>query len=359
MDILTGRENNMKKLVTVIVPIYNVENYLKKCVNSIINQTYENIEIILIDDGSTDGSGTICDEYLAKDNRIKVIHKKNEGLSKARNVGIEISNGDFITFIDSDDYFDTKFIENMLKIAVESKADLIISGLKDVFEKQKNIYADESDYYTILSKEETYRKVLLQEEIDVSANAKLYQKEIFKNIRYPVGELYEDIKIIDKIIENANKIVYTKYKGYFYLQRNGSIMHSKINKEKFVLLKTMERLLEFIEEKYPKYLPEFDRQMKKTKGHKFNMFIMKRYAVDEYCEWLFDILFELEKRLDISNYSLKDSRVFGYVSERLLDVWLYTKGYSYTEMPVLFMENQHFIKKITKFMLRKFNIKCE
>ena len=251
MDILTGRENNMKKLVTVIVPIYNVENYLKKCVNSIINQTYENIEIILIDDGSTDGSGTICDEYLAKDNRIKVIHKKNEGLSKARNVGIEISNGDFITFIDSDDYFDTKFIENMLKIAVESKADLIISGLKDVFEKQKNIYADESDYYTILSKEETYRKVLLQEEIDVSANAKLYQKEIFKNIRYPVGELYEDIKIIDKIIENANKIVYTKYKGYFYLQRNGSIMHSKINKEKFVLLKTIERLLEFIEEKYP------------------------------------------------------------------------------------------------------------
>ena len=114
-----------------------------------------------------------------------------------------------------------------------------------------------------------------------------------------------------------------------------------------------------IEEKYPEYLPEFDRQMKKTKGHKFNMFIMKRYAVDEYCEWLFDILFELEKRLDISNYSLKDSRVFGYVSERLLDVWLYTKGYSYTEMPVLFMENQHFIKKITKFMLRKFNIKCE
>ena len=108
-----------------------------------------------------------------------------------------------------------------------------------------------------------------------------------------------------------------------------------------------------------RYLPEFDRQMKKTKGHKFNMFIMKRYAVDEYCEWLFDILFELEKRLDISNYSLKDSRVFGYVSERLLDVWLYTKGYSYTEMPVLFMENQHFIKKITKFMLRKFNIKCE
>ena len=109
-----------------------------------------------------------------------MIHKKNEGLSKARNVGIEISNGDFITFIDSDDYFDTKFIENMLKIAVESKADLIISGLKDVFEKQKNIYADESDYYTILSKEETYRKVLLQEEIDVSANAKLYQKEILK-----------------------------------------------------------------------------------------------------------------------------------------------------------------------------------
>ena len=241
----------MKKLVTIIVPVYNVERYLRKCVNSIIAQTYENIEIILIDDGSTDESGTICDEYLVKDNRIKVIHKENEGLSKARNVGIDISHGDFITFIDSDDYFDKKFVENMLKIAAELNADLVISGLKDVFEKQKKVYANESNYYTILSKEETYRKVLLQEEIDVSANAKLYKREIFTDIRYPVGELYEDIKIIDKIIEKADKIAYTKYKGYFYLQRNGSIMHSKISKDQFILLETMERMLEFIQEKYP------------------------------------------------------------------------------------------------------------
>ena len=242
----------MNELVTIVVPIYNVEKYLKKCIESILNQTYKNLEIILVDDGSTDKCGKICDEYSLKDSRIKIIHKKNGGLSEARNYGIENANGNYITFIDSDDYLDGEFIENILKIALETKADLVISGLKNVYEKQKDVCADNNKYYAKLSKEETYYKVLTQKDIDVTANAKLYKKEIFETIRYPVGELYEDIKIIDKIIEKANTIVYTKYKGYFYLQRTGSIMYSAISKEKFVLIETMENLLMFIEKKYPK-----------------------------------------------------------------------------------------------------------
>lgn len=114
---------------------------------------------------------------------------------------------------------------------------------------------------------------------------------------------------------------------------------------------------DIIKEKYPEYLEAYDRQMSMTKGHKFNMFIMRQKYLKEYCEWLFDILFELERRLDISGYSQYDARVFGYVSEWLLDVWLDTKGYSYTEMPVMFMENEHFFKKRIKFVLRKFGIK--
>ena len=123
--------------------------------------------------------------------------------------------------------------------------------------------------------------------------------------------------------------------------------------------KDMDLTREAVSKLYPDYLDTFDEVMNGSKMYFANMLIASKEKVNAYSKWLFDILFELEKRLDISNYSLKDSRVFGYVSERLLDVWLYTKGYSYTEMPVLFMENQHFIKKITKFMLRKFNIKCE
>ena len=124
-------------------------------------------------------------------------------------------------------------------------------------------------------------------------------------------------------------------------------------------IETLDETGEIIKELYPDYYDNFIRLVHDNKTYFGNIMVTSKPLYDEYCEWLFDILFELEKRLDISNYSLKDSRVFGYVSERLLDVWLYTKGYSYTEMPVLFMENQHFIKKITKFMLRKFNIKCE
>lgn len=241
----------MNELVTIIVPIYNVEKYLKKCIESILNQTYKKLEIILVDDGNLDSCGKICDEYSLIDNRIKVIHKKNGGLSEARNFGIDSAKGEYITFIDADDYMDEKFVENIMKIALKTKADLVISGLKDVYEYQKNVYPDNSEYYEELSKEQAYRKVLLQEEIDVSANAKLYKREIFKNLRYPVGELYEDIKIIDKLIEKADTIVYTKYKGYFYLQRAGSIMYSPISEKKFVLIETVENLLKFIEKKYP------------------------------------------------------------------------------------------------------------
>lgn len=112
---------------------------------------------------------------------------------------------------------------------------------------------------------------------------------------------------------------------------------------------------EIIQEKYPDYIPAFDSTMKKTTGHRFNMFIMKKEYADEYCEWMFDILFELEKRLDITNYSAYDARVFGFVSERLLDIWLETKGYKYKELPYIFMESQNWWKKGTQFLRRKYN----
>ncbi len=111
---------------------------------------------------------------------------------------------------------------------------------------------------------------------------------------------------------------------------------------------------EIIEEKYASYLPAYDKNMKSTKGHRFNMFIMSKEKIDEYCTWLFDILFELEKRLDISNYTVNDARVFGFVSERLMDVWIDTKGYDYLELPVLFMEKENWLVKGTKFIKRKF-----
>lgn len=241
----------MKKKISVIVPIYNVEKYLKKCIDSIIFQTYRDFELILVDDGSTDRCPEICDDYAKKYDYIRVIHKKNGGLSDARNVGICNSKCNYITFIDADDYINPHFLEIMLDAIIKYSADIVISGLNNCYEDQKIVEQLDNVESNIFSKEQVYKKILMQDGIDVSANAKLYKKEIFKDIKYPVGQLYEDIQIIDKIIERCNKIVITTYLGYNYLQRSGSIMYSKMSDDRLVLLDKAHELLEFINKNYP------------------------------------------------------------------------------------------------------------
>ena len=152
---------------------------------------------------------------------------------------------------------------------------------------------------------------------------------------------------LEKIIENYD-ILLPKKRNYVIETNYSQYVHAH-HKEDLDITR------EIIQEIYPEYIPAFDSSMKKTTGHRFNMFIMKKEYVDEYCKWMFDILFELEKRLDISEYSDYDARVFGFVSERLLDIWLETKGYKYKELPYVFMESQNWWKKGTQFLRRKYN----
>ena len=242
----------MKDLISIVVPVYNVKQYLEKCIDSILNQTYNNFELILVDDGSKDGSEKICDRYLKKDKRVSVIHKKNGGLSSARNVAIEASKGKYITFIDSDDYVSNIFIETLYKTATKTKADLVISGLKNYYEDDIVIEDDISkNNCEVISKEETYERMFLQKGIDVNATAKLYLTSLFDEIRYPEGKLYEDIQIIDKIIEKTKKIAVISYRGYYYLQRRNSIMYGKMSEERMILISKVDELLQFISDKYP------------------------------------------------------------------------------------------------------------
>lgn len=239
-------------LISVIVPVYNVEKYLVKCIESIINQTYKNIEIILVDDGSTDSSSEICDNYSMKYNNIITFHKKNGGLSSARNYGIENCNGEYITFVDSDDYISNVFIQTLYSAVKNKKADLVISGLKDFYENEI-VKADNIDLNVekVITKEIALKKMLLQEEIDVNSTAKLYSKKIFENIRFPEGKLYEDIQIIDDIISNASCIVQISYRGYYYLQRVNSIMYGKMSIERLVLIEKTKQLIQYTKENYP------------------------------------------------------------------------------------------------------------
>lgn len=224
----------MDKLVSVIVPIYNVEKYLDKCIYSIINQTYKNIEIILVDDGSKDNSGIIANEWGKKDKRVKVYHKVNGGLSDARNYGIERANGDYISFIDSDDYIDKNYLFFLYECMDKYKSDISICGRYAVYEngvkkcKYKESFEKKYDFVSAMREMNRFYY------FDMSACAKLYKIELFKNIRFPKGKLSEDYFVMYKIFKEAKSISYTSKPLYFYLQRQNSISNNKKINEDFI-----------------------------------------------------------------------------------------------------------------------------
>lgn len=236
-------------LISVIIPVYNVEKYIRECLNSVINQTYKNLEIILVDDGSQDKSGNICDEYKMKDDRIKVIHKQNGGLSDARNVGMKIAKGRYIQFIDSDDFIDKDMIEILYKIIIENDAD--ISMCSNYILKENKRTSDSSGKMYIYNRIEALREILLDEKIRSYAWNKLMKKELFTDIEFPKGKVFEDILTIPKIFEKSSKIVYLDIPKYYYRQREGSILNKQTNELRLSYINAAEEINKFIEEKEP------------------------------------------------------------------------------------------------------------
>lgn len=215
-------------LISVIVPIYNVECYLKICIDSIVNQTYSNLEIVLVDDGSPDRCPEICDEYAKKDNRVKVIHQKNGGLAHARNVGIANSNGAYLTFVDSDDFVADKYIEYLYKGLVENDADISIAKFC-AFDKGTNLSLS-NDYVdfraiTKLNCFKHYTSINTNTSMTfITAWNKLYKKELFFKTQYPEGKLYEDAFTTYKILNIASKIAVSPMKLYYYRINPQSIL---------------------------------------------------------------------------------------------------------------------------------------
>ena len=214
----------MNPLISVIIPVYQVAPYIKRCIESVINQTYQNLEIILVDDGSTDGSGELCDRYAKRDNRIKAVHQENKGLSEARNRGLDIAEGDYLGFIDSDDWVDLKFIEAMYEAAVSYNCEIVQCGHIEVVADEE--YESDTIGKAVIYSKEEYSKAaytLLGWKCSVAWN-KLYKKQLFSGIRYPVGKLHEDEFTTYKVIWNARKIAVLNTRLYFYRQRKDSIM---------------------------------------------------------------------------------------------------------------------------------------
>lgn len=240
------------ELISVIVPVYNVEKYLDKCIKSIINQDYINLEIWLIDDGSTDSSGEICNKYAEKDHRITVIHKENGGLSDARNVALDQMQGKYVLFIDSDDYIEKKYISYLHMLLKDYQCDISVCNFKYVNEKGKMINKPKDTGKIIqYSRKEAIEKILQGKEINTSASMKLYRSELFKDIRYPKGRLYEDIATTYKTILRVDRVVYGDYSGYVYLCRGGSITKRKFTEERLDSIYNMEEMCSNIMKVYP------------------------------------------------------------------------------------------------------------
>ncbi|MGI6180371.1 glycosyltransferase family 2 protein [Butyricicoccus intestinisimiae] len=214
--------------ISIIIPVYNVESYLDECIQSVIKQSYTNLEILLIDDGSTDKSGEICDSYKIQDDRIKVIHKKNGGLSDARNVGIEAASGSYIGFVDSDDYIDKDMYEVLYRNIIQYNAD--ISMCKARLVDNQKIIKDtfhEDTVQVFDTKKDILQAIYLGHGASIAVPLKLYKKEIFFHIRFPVAKTYEDAFVSWPIIKNAKRMVLQEISKYNYRQRAGSITHAK------------------------------------------------------------------------------------------------------------------------------------
>lgn len=240
-------------LVSVIVPVYKVEAYLGRCVDSILSQTHRNLEVILVDDGSPDRCGEICDEYAQKDPRICVIHKENGGLSSARNAGIDIAKGQYLEFVDSDDWIEPDAVESLLSAALQHQAELVIGGRWDVKEQtgEKTLGLCPERTETVPA-EEAVRRIFRWDNCDSAAWDKLYHRRLFSQIRYPYGVICEDVPVTYLIAFDAGKVTFLNKPIYNYLHRQGSITNSRVSEKNFHLSRHTAKILPYIQKNCPK-----------------------------------------------------------------------------------------------------------
>ena len=271
--------------ISIIVPVYNVEKYLRKCIDSILNQTFKDFELILIDDGSTDESGKICDEYNLKDNRIKVIHKENGGLSSARNAGLDIAQGEYIGFVDSDDWIELDMYEELYKICKENDTDVGIVGINygGASEKKKSkkieIYSNK-----LILDDLVYNK---GKEITWPAWNKLWLKKVIGESRFKEGRIYEDGLFLYSLSSKIKKVAKIDYEAYNYRMDNESITRSKISKKQVDFLYNTLDIYKFLPSPY-----------------KEEMFIRDLIRYTEY------ILLEMIKQKNINKDIIKEIKKF-------------------------------------------------
>lgn len=239
-------------LISVIIPVYKVEEYLAKCVDSVLAQTYGNLEVILVDDGSPDGCGKICDDYAARDSRVKVIHKQNGGLSSARNAGIDAASGDYLAFVDSDDWIEPDAYDAMLSAALQYHVKLVCAGRLDedagTGAVREGLCPQKEE---VVSGKELVSRIFRWDHLDSAAWDKLYARELFREIRYPFGRVVEDVPTTYRIALLAGSAVLLPKRIYHYLHRENSITTAAVSEKTFHFSQNAARVYADIRENWP------------------------------------------------------------------------------------------------------------
>jgi len=327
----------MSPLISVIVPIYNVEKYLSKCIDSILNQTYKNLEIILVDDGSPDNCPAICDEYAEKDSRIIVVHKENGGLSDARNEGLKIAKGEYFYFVDSDDLLPVKSIETVYSLATDNNAQMVIAGFERFYDDGEVFFSTDSEgeYIKIMNRQEVMKDFYRD---GCQAWAVLYHRSVHKDIYFPKGEINEDEAIVFFLFERCDTAVVTNKVVYTYRCRPDSITTTSFSSKKLIWQEHCRKNLEFIREKYPELEPyalkryrgsllwtlseiamsnenfsedvekmksELKKNRKDFKKLDFPNFVQKGmfYVATDFPFWAFKMLFKLKQKIRGNNHN--------------------------------------------------------
>lgn len=237
-------------LISVIVPVYRTQEYLTRCVDSLLGQTYRNLEILLIDDGSDDESGAICDEFAQKDERVRVIHKENGGISDARNCGLDNFTGEYFVFVDSDDYVRADYVEYLYELVCDFNCLMAVCGYDVLFSDGNSFKSTATERYTVTAKE-CMERLFYDEFVTVGPWAKIYHRSLIGDIRYPYGKLFEDAGTTYRFMMKCDSIAFGEASKYFYAVRSQSIVTSDFNPNKLDLLEMSDAMCDAAEERWP------------------------------------------------------------------------------------------------------------
>lgn len=278
----------MNELISVIVPVYNVEKYLRKAVQSIQNQTYKNLEIMLINDGSTDSSGDICDELAELDSRIVVIHKENGGVSTARNEAQKVAKGNYVIYVDSDDYIHEEMIQSLYEQLIAENADISSCSVMNVYQNSQTPQCSDENLYFVFNQEEFLREYLIGQRVQGTLGNKLIRKEITDQLEFPVGKIYEDAYYHLQLVQVAKKYVVHTKPYYYYYHRNHSLTTNPYHERDLVYLDVYQKFYDLVQQQYPRIINEaffrlsyayfyiFDKMLLESDFEKIDQFKMVR-----------------------------------------------------------------------------------